>query len=99
MKDKMEYLEELYIAELPDYKHPYPPQLKKSVAKKLIEEGLVKEVEILEPALRLICHQLTHFGMLTYCEWVSKQMNEQEKSSRSQVNPVETSPSSKKTAN
>lgn len=67
--DKMRYLEELFAAELPDYKHRYLPQLKKSIAKKLIEEGLAQEIEISDHNLRLTCHQLTHKGFWMYGEW------------------------------
>lgn len=57
----------------PNYKHRYPPQLKKSIAKKLIEEGLAQEIEISDHNLRLTCHQLTHKGFWVYGEWARAQ--------------------------
>jgi hypothetical protein len=78
MKNIYGYLEELFNAELPGYDSKYPPQLKKPIAKKLIEYRLIEEIKIVDGSLHLTCHQLSHLGRMMYGQWASSHLEYQE---------------------
>ena len=54
----------------------YPPQLKGKICKNLIEKGLVEEVQIKEGMFSMICHALTQYGHLVFCQNCSDKVEE-----------------------